>query len=251
MLIIFYASIIVFTFIFIFLIKNNGAKIKGSFGEHKVHKTLVSLGSEYVSLHDMLIRNANGATSQIDHLVLSEYGIFVIETKYYKGWIFGNEKSENWMQVIFKEKYPFRNPIKQNWSHIYTLKNILADFPQTAYYSIVVFAGNATLKDIKSSVPVIYWNELNGTIKAASTKKCLSSDDVLRIKKLLESKAVTEKGAQQQHIRAIQQDITERRLKTENLICPRCNGELKLRNSRNGKFYGCENYPRCRFTMPY
>ena len=37
----------------------------------------------------------------------------------------------------------------------------------------------------------------------------------------------------------------------KNLICPRCNGELKLRNGRNGKFYGCSNYPKCKFTMPY
>lgn len=42
-----------------------------------------------------------------------------------------------------------------------------------------------------------------------------------------------------------------RRVKMKNLICPKCNGELKLRNGKNGAFYGCANYPRCRFTMPY
>lgn len=234
-----------------FLIKNKHAKIKGAVGELKVNATLISLGSEYVWMHNVLIRNAKGATSQIDHLVLSEYGIFVIETKHYKGWIFGNEKAENWTQIIFREKHQFRNPVKQNWSHIYALKNVLTDFPQAAYYPIVVFAGEATLKDIKSSVPVIYRHALNDTIRAASTKKCLSSNDVLRIKNLLESKAITEKGARQQHVQTIQQDIAERRLKTENLVCPRCNGALKLRNGRNGKFYGCANYPQCRFTMPH
>lgn len=233
------------------ILKRNSANIKGAVGEAKVNARLRFLGAEYISLHDVLIRNSKGTTSQIDQLVLSEYGIFVIETKHYKGWIFGNEKAENWMQVIFKEKHAFRNPVKQNWSHIYALKNILADFPQATYYPIVVFAGDATLKGIESSVPVIYHHALNDTIRAASTKKCLSADEVLQIKSLLESKAITEKGTKRQHVQNIQQDITERQLKMENLICPKCDGELKLRNGRNGKFYGCANYPRCRFTMPY
>lgn len=237
--------------VFFLIFKRNSANIKGAVGETKVNATLYALGAEYIPLHDVLIRNSKGTTSQIDHIVLSEYGIFVIETKHYKGWIFGNEKAENWMQVIFKEKHTFRNPVKQNWSHVYALKNILADLPQATYYPIVVFAGDATLKGIESSVPVIYRHALNDTIRAASTKKCLSGDEVLRIKALLESKAITERGTKRQHVQTIQQDITERRLKMENLICPKCGGELKLRNSRNGKFYGCANYPRCRFTMSY
>lgn len=235
--------------ILFFLIARRSEKIKGDVGEWKVNATLHALGAEYISLHDVMIRNEKGATSQIDHIVLSEYGIFVIETKHYKGWIFGNEKAENWMQVIFKEKHAFRNPVKQNWSHICALKNVLAEFPQVAYYPIVVFAGDATLKNIESSVPVVYRHALNDTIRAASTKKCFSGDEVLRIKTLLESNAITEKDARRQHVQTIRQDITERRLKTENLICPRCNGELKLRNGKHGTFYGCTNYPQCKFTM--
>lgn len=227
------------------------AKIKGAVGEQKVNATLRALGSEYVPLYDVMIRNANGTTSQIDQLVLSEYGIFVIETKHYSGWIFGNENAENWMQVIFKEKHPFRNPVKQNWSHIYALKDVLSGFPQVMYYPIVVFSGDATLKGIESSVPVVYWRMLNDTIRTACTTKCLSGDEVLRIKHLLEAKAITEKDVRKQHVQTIQQDITERRLKIENLICPKCNGGLRLRHGRNGYFYGCANYPQCRFTLSY
>jgi hypothetical protein len=32
-------------------------------------------------------------------------------------------------------------------------------------------------------------------------------------------------------------------------ICPYCKGELVLRNGKNGQFYGCKNYPKCRYTM--
>ena len=244
--------LLLLTIVVLFLIlKRNFAKIKGAAGEAKVNAALKFLGCEYVSMHDIMIQNEKGATSQIDHLVLSEYGIFVIETKYFKGWIFGNEKAENWTQVIFKEKHRFRNPVKQNWSHVYALKSVLTDFPQAKYHPIVVFAGSAVLKDITSSIPVVYTDNLNGTIRALCTEKCLSGDDVLRIKNLLESNEITERGARKEHIRAVQQDAQERRMKMNSLICPRCGGALKPREGRHGSFYGCANYPRCRFTMPW
>jgi len=32
-------------------------------------------------------------------------------------------------------------------------------------------------------------------------------------------------------------------------VCPRCDGKLVLRHGRGGKaFYGCSNYPKCKFT---
>ena len=243
--------IIFIVLILVIVFKINSSKIKGSVGEFKVNTRLNFLGNEYISLNDILIKSSNGNTSQIDELVLSEYGIFIIETKNYKGWIFGNEKSENWTQVIFKEKHTFRNPIKQNWSHVYALKNVLSEFPNIHYFPIVVFTGDATLKGIESTVPVIYSNRLNSTIKNLSSEKCLSQTEVEKIKSILESVEITEKMARKEHVKNIKQNIVEKQLKMENLICPRCNGELKLRNGRNGKFYGCSNYPRCRFTMTY
>ena len=245
--------IIVFILIILvyFLIKIYSPKIKGSIGEAKVNTRLNFLGKEYIVLKDILINSTNGYTSQIDELVLSEYGLFVIETKNYKGWIFGNEKAEKWTQVIYKEKHTFRNPIKQNWSHIYALKSLLSDYPNIKYHPIVVFSGNATLKSIESSVPVIYSNRLNSTIRRLSFEKCLSIDEVNKIQKILESSELKERNARKEHIKNIKQNVKEQKSKMANLICPRCNGELKLRNGRNGKFYGCSNYPRCKFTMPY
>ena len=232
-------------------LKLYSAKIKGSIGEFKVNTRLNFLGNKYISLNDIFIKSSNGYTSQIDEVVLSEYGIFVIETKNYKGWIFGNENSENWTQVIFNKKHTFRNPIKQNWSHIYALKNILVEFPNIKYFSIVVFTGEATLKSIESTVPVIYINRLKSTIKSLSSEKCLSQSELSKIKSILESTKINEKSARKEHVKNIKQNIAEKQLKMANLICPRCNSELKLRDGRNGKFYGCSNYPRCRFTMSY
>ena len=60
----------------------------------------------------------NDGTTQIDHILISRYGVYVIETKNYKGWIFANPGHSMWTQVIFKRKFRFRNPIHQNFGHV-------------------------------------------------------------------------------------------------------------------------------------
>lgn len=92
--------------------------------------------------------------SQIDHVVISKYELFVIETKNYKGWIFGSENAYEWTQVIFSNKYKLYNPLKQNLGHIKALQSNLVDYPNLNYFPIVVFTGSARLK-VNSSYPVI------------------------------------------------------------------------------------------------
>ena len=238
-------------FILLVILAKYSSKIIGSSGEKKVNAIIYSLGEDYILLTDLMIRNSHGKSSQIDHVVLSEYGIFVIETKTYSGWIFGNEQAEEWKKITKRNRFSFRNPVKQNWGHVYALKEILKKFPNCKYYPIVVFAGSAELKDVTSKVPVIYAEDLKSTIEDYSSTKCLSKDEVLQIKDVLDSARITDEDAEKEHVKAVKQQIDERQTKIENLICPRCNGELKLRTGKYGKFYGCSNYPSCKFTAPY
>lgn len=100
-------------------------KIKGYLGEKSVATILSFLPSDkYKIVNDILIKS-NGRTIQIDHLVISIYGIFVIETKNYKGWITGSDNSEYWVKNMFGNKYKFYNPIKQNKAHILALNKQL------------------------------------------------------------------------------------------------------------------------------
>jgi len=57
----------------------------------------------YYRIDNAIIPSQNG-TTQIDHVVLSVFGIFVIETKNLKGWIFGSPESDKWTQNIFGRK---------------------------------------------------------------------------------------------------------------------------------------------------
>ncbi|MEZ5009321.1 MAG: nuclease-related domain-containing protein [Chitinophagales bacterium] len=121
-------------------------KIKGSLGEYSVEKTLNRLNKkDYIVYNDIYLKNM-GYTSQIDHLVLSIYGIFVIETKNYKGWIFGNDKSKYWTQTLYKRKFKIYNPVRQNWAHVSCIKRISNELNYSNYIPIIVFTGSAKLK---------------------------------------------------------------------------------------------------------
>ena len=140
-------------------------KIKGYFGERSVAFFLSRLDpSKYKVINNIMLQFGR-RTTQIDHVVVSNYGIFVIETKNYKGWILGNEYDEYWTQVIFKRKEKLRNPIKQNYVHIDALKEALnGQFPGIDYFSIVAFTTNARLQ-VKADSKVVYTINLVSEIK--------------------------------------------------------------------------------------
>ncbi|MEN5087968.1 nuclease-related domain-containing protein [Sphingobacterium faecium] len=96
--------------------------IKGYLGESTIRFILLFLNKkEYKVLNNVRVFH-NGIMAQIDHLVVSRFGVFVIETKNYNGWIFGSENAYQWKQVIFNNTYEFYNPIRQNLGHIKALQ---------------------------------------------------------------------------------------------------------------------------------
>ena len=86
-----------------------------------------------------------GGTTQIDHIIISVYGIFVVETKNMKGLIYGNAKDPTWTQIVFIKRYPFQNPLRQNYKHIKTISEILK-IPEDKFHSIIFFIGNCKLQ---------------------------------------------------------------------------------------------------------
>ena len=139
-------------------------KIKGIIGEKTTSSILLFLDkSKYKVINNVVLKSGD-KTSQIDHIVISDYGIFVIETKNYKGWILGSENSEYWTQVIYKRKEKLYNPIRQNLSHIKALKDCLYEFPDIDYKSIIVFSTKAEIK-VNTTTDVVNSYQLIGTIK--------------------------------------------------------------------------------------
>src|SRR5262245_65100442 len=82
----------------------------------------------------------HGQSVQIDHVVVTDTGVFVIETKHYSGWIFGHPNDSHWTQVIYKKKSRFQNPLRQNYGHVKAVQSLF-NLPDAAFFPIVVFTG--------------------------------------------------------------------------------------------------------------
>ena len=123
---------------------------RGMAGERRVREHLRTLPHGYIVLNDIMLPAADGTTTQIDHIVVSECGIFVLETKSYSGWVFGDAKRREWVQTLPQgrhgaKKSHFQNPIRQNWRHICALADNLG-IPKDYFKSVVVFTEGCAFK---------------------------------------------------------------------------------------------------------
>lgn len=123
------------------------AKYEENSGEQVVNNLLSKYftNEEYHLLKNVTLPIAGG-TTQIDHVLISTKGIFVIETKKFSGWIWGNPKLPMWTQTTRSGKKKFQNPLHQNYKHIKELERYFDFLPEKSIKSIVVFVGNAEFK---------------------------------------------------------------------------------------------------------
>ena len=237
------------------------SSFKGKEGEKMVHNILMQLPDEYTVFKDVVLRTENG-TTQIDHIVVSKYGVFAIETKNYRGEISGDDKRKYWTQIIvtdvtyrrkwyktytYVKKSKFYNPVKQSLSHVYTIKNYLNDWKYLPIVPIVVFCGSAVLSNVVSSIRVIYDFELLDTIQRYKTIY-LTETDLLNVVNRLNNNDERENVDNRTHLHNIRAAEYQYDNKIASGICPKCGGMLVMRHSKYGSFYGCSNYPKCKFT---
>lgn len=147
-------------------------------GEALVRQALVRYctGREAHLLSNVTLKLEDWSTTQVDHVLVSRKGIFVIETKHYKGWIFGAAKSKVWTKTIYKEKNKFQNPIHQNFKHVKAIEKLLDFLDPVSIHNIVVFSGDAIFKTPKPN-NVYYLKELISAIE-------YYTDDVLSLNRV-------------------------------------------------------------------
>ena len=216
---------------------------KGRVGEREVNKKLNPLifgKVEHRQINNLILMDENGKSHQIDHVEIRENGIFCIETKNYKGWIFGDSKSEYWTQSLYNgEKYQFRNPIKQNKSHIYQIDKVL----EGKYYinSVIVMVQNNADKIYDPNV--INLKDLKKYLKNFEIEENFTIEEMDEIYNKLKNAA--SHISNKEHV----QNIKNTQKEIDQGICPRCGGRLIWREGKYGKFVGCENYPECKFIL--
>lgn len=206
----------------------------------------------YAVINDLLFTNYRGSTTQIDHVVVSPYGIFVIETKNISGKIYGSDNAEKWRRYWRYRDLEFGNPVLQNKAHIDALTNALRNYPEARFVSIIAFTTNADLRVQVHDAYVMYSSQARRFIKHRDTP-IMSTETARQIYEYLLSINTTDRTIRHKHAeRAQQSKENYEHRKSEaikNGLCPKCGGKLILRQGKFGSFYGCSNYPRCKYTL--
>lgn len=243
-----YEVLLVIIIILFIWFKLTKSQRKGSVGENIVSRRLTKLPHDkYYILNDLLLPS-NYGTTQIDHVVVSVYGVFVIETKNYSGIITGGEESEQWTKNMYGYKYTMPNPVRQNKAHAMAIKSIMK---QKGVFcnirSIIAFSGQATIRARSDSSELVYFNQVVPAIKSYNDEQ-LTLSQVDTIVKALQENNITDKKIRRQHSRNVKAHIAKNKYLSKHGVCPRCGGKLVVRKGNNGAFYGCSNYPNCRYT---
>jgi hypothetical protein len=237
----------------------NTPERKGARGERLVHNALSSVlnEQEYRVLTDLILPVASG-TTQIDHLVLSRFGIFVIETKNMSGWIFGGADQQKWTQVQKRSKRRFQNPFRQNYAHVKAVQEIL-QVDQKALHNLVVFTGTAEPKTVMPDSVAWGLRDL-GKLIALQKKQILSDAQVYAyLKKLRDQALDNTKAMRNEHLQNLEKKVAAMKqtptktpaVNLDQTACPKCGKEMvKRTNGKTGDaFWGCASFPKCRGTL--
>lgn len=228
------------------------AWFKGKVGEFWVNViSKISLNKhQYHLIKDVTLPTENGGTTQIDHIIVSSYGVFVVETKNMRGWIFGGEFQKQWTQQLNKKsRYTFQNPLYQNHKHVKTLQSLL-NLTDNQVHSIVVFIG---VSEFKTNMPKNVTHGL-GYVRfiKSKTEQVLSWNEFDSIIEKIESgRLVRSTKTNREHVRHVNNIVVKKQALP---ICPKCGSKMVLRKAKKGvnagnEFLGCSRYPSCRGTL--
>ncbi|MFA5470696.1 MAG: nuclease-related domain-containing protein [Acholeplasmataceae bacterium] len=168
--------IIIFVIIVGYFYYLNTPTGKGKTLENRIHRTTKSLAKQLggLELRDLMFQD-DLSTAQIDNLLITSKGLYIIEAKNYNGHIFGSEKQENWTMTVKHvnrkksksgkvytkthiSKHSFYNPIKQNQTHINKILKLMEIHKEIPIHNIVVFGSKAYLRDVTHSNQVFVIN---------------------------------------------------------------------------------------------
>ena len=206
---------------------------------------------KYHRIHDVILPSENGCI-WIDHILVSVFGIFVIEKMNMKGAIYGDAGQKTWIQKIHKKNNLFQNPIHRNCKNVKILQSVL-ELKDNQIHPVVVFVGDSTFK---TPMPenVTRGMELIKFIKSRK-KPVLTEFDVMEIKlKIIDARLEQSIEANRVHVTHTG-NIQRKKEKGEAPSCPECGNSMMLRKVKKGpnagkKIWSCKKFPDCRGIAP-
>jgi len=237
---------------FVSSFRNMRIRSRGAKGEKKVSQILRRElpSNEYTVIDDVMLLLDGIRTSQIDHVVVSPYGIFAVEVKNYSGTVTGTASESYWCQSHGNSRCSRYSPVLQSEGHVRALRKVLHDiFGELPIYPVVVFNPKTKLHVQSFSCMVTNWDSLPGYIRMYR-KRVLSTSEVSSIIEDLHKSASAGNAYRGLHIANVQRIKRSAYAVRSNGMgtCPYCGSPLVVRHGRRGDFIGCSGYPRCHYT---
>lgn len=233
-------------------------ELKGSFGEW-LTKYYTKIMTDALILHDVLIDGADGYTSQIDLIIVGVRGVYVIEVKMFENArIYGDCKKSKWYYYRGGKKYEIYSPVKQNKKHIEYLKTFLSDFGDVPFFSVITLLCDdfkvTNINDNPDDIRTVICSGLpamnDGLQLFAENKPVVFDEEKQRqIYEYILNNQHNGKEARQEHKEKVKEYKNALDEMKNQKICPYCKTPLVLRKGKYGEFYGCSNYPKCRYTL--
>lgn len=203
----------------------------------------------YRRLHNITLDTPDG-TTQIDHVFVSVYGIFVLETKNMSGWILGSEKQAQWTQKLYKRTFKFQNPLWQNYKHLKALEATLGVSAEHLH-SVITFVGDSVFK---SEMPanVTQGSRFIRYIKSFKHPVFSETEVDAMLQALQTNRRAPTLATHREHV----QNLKRRSDPTAERQCPKCGSALLVRTFKSGakvgqQFWGCSAFPKCRTMQSF
>ena len=228
-------------------------RTKGKAGEWLMIYLLRKLDRrQYRVLNDIYLPKPDGTTSQIDHIVVSRFGVFVIETKTKEGWIFCDANSKVWTQSICKKgfrtpiKNTFQNPIHQNYSHLCAIENCTG-VPKSVMHPVIAFSGEGTFKTPRPE-GVCYFGGVVGYIKSFTTPIIKEEQVDEIVSAIRDWQATLTRTQVASHVKNLKRRHEGVSASDPAPKCPYCGAPMvrRVRKADGKPFYGCPKYPACK-----
>jgi hypothetical protein len=229
-------------------------EITGSFGEWLAKMYAKTFPGALV-LHDVLIDGADQYTSQIDLLIIGNKGIYVVEMKMYSdAKVYGDTGKAKWYYYNHGKKYEIYSPLKQNQKHVAYLQSFLHDFGEVPCFSVVTMVCDDFKINGDNPPHTVLCNSLpameRAILKVAEDKPIIW-DEVKKkeIYTYIQNNQHLGRPARSAHKENVIAYKSELEALNQQKKCPYCKADLVLRNGKYGAFYGCSNYPKCKYTQ--
>ncbi|MDD6880262.1 MAG: NERD domain-containing protein [Firmicutes bacterium] len=261
---------------------------KGAYGEKLTARELKWVkffGRKGNTLRNVYLPKDDGETSEIDLVYITTKGIFVMESKNYSGWIFGDEKSAYWTASLPNgQKNRFYSPILQNKTHIKWLDNYLNQqgYQQVPMFSMIIFSERCEIKKMNvtsENIRVLKRDMIHAHVRDIWDKvpDVFTDEEIARITEILKSLTNVDVAIKEAHIQNINKKHNKSEAKKEDpdvqettptednqkaiepaepaktimeekkVLCPKCGSELVLRVAKKGDKAGNRFYGCSRF----